>query len=256
MGPTIPVAHDFNCPWCWIGMFQARRLRRDFGAKIEWRSYELYPDELELPGTPPVRPSIPNRPETPKRIELALAAEGLDPIDLAKDSAIRTHRAHEAIEFAKLCGVQDDLLERIYIAYWREEKDIDSIKELVKLSKGLIEDQKELEKAIDERRFADKIIPFNKPAYASGVFNVPTFWIDGERYAEQPYSVLSSAMGSLLPVTFDEGPGPPVRERISRARYDAQGDSAPCTKWPSFIATFRPLGDFPATLLSSSPAPA
>lgn len=199
MGPTIPVAHDFNCPWCWIGMFQARRLRRDFGVSIEWRGYELYPDDLELPGLPSERPSIPNRPETPKRIELALAAEGLDFIDLAKDSAIRTHRAHEAVEFAKLFGVQDELLDRIYIAYWRDDKDIDSTEELLNLSKGLIEDQQGLEKAIEEKRFADKIVRFNKPAYETGVFNLPTFWIGGERYAEQPYNVLSRAMGSLLP---------------------------------------------------------
>ena len=182
-------------------MFQARRLRRDFGATIDWRGYELYPDELELPGEPPERPKIPNRPETPKRIELALAAEGLDPIDLSKDSAIRTHRAHEAIEFAKLSGVQDELLERIYIAYWREDRDIDCTKELLRLSKGLLQDQQALENAIEEKRFAGKIVTFNKPAYESGVFNLPTLWIDGERYAEQPYNILSSAMGSSLPIT-------------------------------------------------------
>lgn len=195
MGPTIPVAHDFSCPWCWIGMFQARRLRRDFGVEIDWRGYELYPEGMDLPGARPEVPKIPNRPETPKRIELALAAEGLDPVDLSKDSATKTHRAHEAVEFAKLSGVQDELVERIYIAYWREEKDIDRTRVLLDLSRGLIEDQNSLERAIEERRFAGNIVPYNTPAYETGVFNLPTYWINNQRYAEQPYGVLHNAMG-------------------------------------------------------------
>lgn len=194
MGSRIPVAHDFNCPWCWIGLFQARRLRREAGVEIDWRPFELYPDELELPGDPPPRPTIPNRPETPRRIDLALAAAGLEPIDLRLDSAVRTHRAHEAAEFAREEGVQDALVERIYRAYWKEGRDIDSLDVLTDLATGIVSDVEGMRRAIEERRYDDRIVKFNKPAYAEGVFNVPTFWIGGERYAEQPYAVLAAAL--------------------------------------------------------------
>jgi hypothetical protein len=52
--------------------------------------------------------------------------------------------------------------------------------------------------AIKERRFEDKIIAFDEPSYATGVYNVPTFYIGGERYAEQPYGVLQQAMRKLV----------------------------------------------------------
>jgi riboflavin biosynthesis pyrimidine reductase/predicted DsbA family dithiol-disulfide isomerase len=204
MSLLIPVAHDFSCPWCWIGMFQARRLRREFGARIEWRGYELYPDELELPGDPPERPRIPNRPETPKRIELALTAEGLDPVDLGLDSAIRTHSAHEAVEFAKGAGVEDELVERFYRAYWKEGRDLSDVETLLDLSRGLVADEEGLGEAIRARRFAQRIVPYNQPAYATGVFNLPTFWIGGERYAEQPYRVLADAVLRALETKPEE----------------------------------------------------
>jgi riboflavin biosynthesis pyrimidine reductase/predicted DsbA family dithiol-disulfide isomerase len=198
MGPTIPVAHDFSCPWCFIGMFHARRLRRDFGATIEWRAYELYPEGMDLPGVRPPAPKIPNRPDTPIRIELALAAEGLDPLDLSKDSATRTHKAHEAMELAKAFGVQDELLERIYFAYWRQNRDIDSTVVLLELARGLIPDLSALQATIEEKRFGNRITPYNQPAYETGVFNLPTVWIGESRYAEQPYRVLRAAMGASM----------------------------------------------------------
>ena len=48
--------------------------------------------------------------------------------------------------------------------------------------------------AIDERRFAEKITPFDEPAYDSGVFYVPTYFIGGEVYAEQTYLAIESAV--------------------------------------------------------------
>ena len=74
---TIPVAHDFICPWCWVGLHQARRLQEELGVDIEWRGYELYPEDLEWPDYPsPTQPPI-NKPSVPSRLDLLLAAEGM-----------------------------------------------------------------------------------------------------------------------------------------------------------------------------------
>ena len=75
MALTIPVAHDFICPWCWVGLFQAKRLQSEFGAQIEWRGYELFPDELAWPDYPAAKPKPGNRPDTPSRFDLMLAAD-------------------------------------------------------------------------------------------------------------------------------------------------------------------------------------
>jgi hypothetical protein len=41
-------------------------------------------------------------------------------------------------------------------------------------------------------------VGFDDPAYASGVYNVPTFFIGEERYAEQPLTVLKKAVRGAL----------------------------------------------------------
>jgi len=54
-----------------------------------------------------------------------------------------------------------------------------------------------LVKAIAERSYQHNIIGFDDPAHATGVYNVPTFFIGGDRYAEQPYSVIRKAVHAL-----------------------------------------------------------
>lgn len=194
----IPVAHDFTCGWCWIGLFQAKRLRRDFGAEIDWVPYELYPEPSPFPsGGTPEPPKHPDKPKTPSRFQLAMAAEGLDPLGAERPWPIRTHLCHQAVEFSKPLGVADQMVERIYNAYWKHGLPIDRPEVLAFLSKGLIGDEAALLRALEEGTDREKLVPFDEAAIASGVHNVPTFWIGDDRYAEQPYSVLAKAMRAL-----------------------------------------------------------
>ncbi len=199
MSVLIPVAHDFNCPWCWIGYVQAFDLVREFGVTLEWRGYELYPDELEWPEpAPPVQPAYPDRPATPTRLELAYAAQGMDKPTVERPRRMRTHNAHETAELAKERGVVDELMHRLYPAYWERGENINEPDVLIELAQGLL-DPDELAEVMAGRRYADRIVGFNKPAYATGVYNVPTFFIGGERYAEESYRALQRAMRALNP---------------------------------------------------------
>lgn len=213
MAQTIPIAHDFVCPWCWIAVSQAKRLKRDFGIEVEWVGYELWPEELEWPTKAETRIVNPDRPAVPGRLALALAAEGIE-LPPSKRPQIRTHNAHEAVEFAKTLGFEKDLVDRLYRAYWVHGLDINNLTTIRLMATGLIRDLDELERAIVERRFASNITGFDNPAYEKGIFNVPTFVINGERFAEQPYSVLKGALGegkAIEPVHFGVSfPAPPA----------------------------------------------
>lgn len=191
---VIPVAHDFICPWCWIGMSQARRLRAELGVQFEWRGFELYPEGMAWP--PPSIAETSNRPPTPSRYDLALAAEGLGPVK--GPLGMRTFRAHQALEYAKKKGVGQEYLERLYDGYWKQGLRINDLPVLKFLATGLMDDLDELELAVAEQRFRSEVVVFDDPAYAAGVYNVPTFWINEERYAEQPYSVLKQAVIEAL----------------------------------------------------------
>jgi riboflavin biosynthesis pyrimidine reductase/predicted DsbA family dithiol-disulfide isomerase len=190
----IPVAHDFICPWCWAGMLQAKRLVAEEGIEIEWIGYELFPVELEWPERAPEPPPPANKPTVLTRLEFLLEADGIDLPKLVKPYHMRSNNAHQALEYAKANGRGFEFCEALYRAFWEEARNISEVDELKQIAGQFGLDVDELAIAVNEKRFADKIVHFDDAAYASGVYNVPTFFIGGERYAEQPYSVLQRAV--------------------------------------------------------------
>ncbi|CAN5355783.1 hypothetical protein BH11ARM2_BH11ARM2_12790 [soil metagenome] len=194
MGLTVPLAHDFICPWCWVVLFQAKRLEREFGVRIDWRGYELFPEDLYWPDYPKEALQPANKPKTPSRFDLFAASEGVEMPSVERPNKMRTYNAHQAVEYAKTEGVADELIERIYRALWEEGREINRIDVLKDLARGLVHDLAAYEKAIVSRQFHDKVVLFDDDANAAGVYNVPTFFIGGERLAEQPYVVLAKAV--------------------------------------------------------------
>ncbi|MEQ1822273.1 MAG: DsbA family protein [Fimbriimonadaceae bacterium] len=194
----IPVAHDFNCPWCWVALFQTKQLKAEFGVEFEWRAYELMPEALPWDESAPRPEAKTDRPKTPTRMDLAYAAQGIPKPTAERAKRMRTHNCHEAVEFAKLEGVHEPLIEAIYRGYWEQSLNVNEIDTLIELAKACVSDLAGLRLAIETKQFNDKIVPYDDEAYASGVYNVPTYWIGGERYAEQPISVLREAIAREL----------------------------------------------------------
>ena len=194
MGITIPVAHDFICPWCWVGLLQAKRLEQEFGVTIQWLGYELFPIELEWPEHKPGAAPPANRPPTLTRFEFLLAADDLEMPTAPRPRGMRTFNAHEAVEFAKAEGVAGELVEALYRAYWERGEEINDIDVLRRIATGIVSDVDALVHAVQAQEFKDRIVGFDDEAYSRGVYNVPTFFVAGERLAEQPYSVLRKAV--------------------------------------------------------------
>ena len=194
---TIPVAHDFICPWCWVALFQAKRLKEEFGAEIDWRGYELFPDELEWPDAQPAPEPPANKPPVPSRLDFILVTDGVEIPEVARPHKMRTHNAHEALEYAKTEGKADALAEALYRALWEQGREINKPEVLRELAQGILDDVGAMAQAVERRSFAAEIVGFDDDAHAAGVYNVPTYWIGGERYAEQPYAVLRKAVQAL-----------------------------------------------------------
>lgn len=198
MSLRIPVAHDFICPWCWIALSQAKTLQSEFDVEFDWLAYELMPEELPWP-EPAAAPSAPtDRPRVPSRLDLAYAAEGLEPPTAVRPKRMRSHNALEAMEHAKSLGLGEPMLERLYSALYNHGREINSLETIRTLSEGLIPDVDSMIRAIERRRYRENIVAFDDDAHRHGVYNVPTFWIGGERYAEQPIGVLRQAIRRAL----------------------------------------------------------
>ncbi|MCU0315168.1 MAG: DsbA family protein [Fimbriimonadaceae bacterium] len=195
---TITIAHDFTCPWCYIGVFQALALRDEFGAELHWVGHELWPDELEIPERSPSPVVATNRPATPTRLELAYAAQGMEPPTAEKVTGPRIHNALEAAAFAQTQGKGDSFIELVYRAIWEESLDGNDPEVLIALGTKVGLDEEGLRGAICGRSYEAEIIKFDDDSYGAGVYNVPTFFIGDYRYAEQPLSVLRKAVVAEL----------------------------------------------------------
>lgn len=193
---TIQVAHDFTCPWCWIAFGQTVRLHERYGVDFDWAGYELWPEGLQHPPSP-AAVNDPNRPKVPSRLELAYwASDAQKPRTVPKTDEI--HNALEAVEHAKPLMVGQQLVARLYNALWMEGRPIHNVDELVRQAEGIVPDLDAFERDIVERANAHKIVSFDEQAYSLGVYNVPTFFIAGKKYAEQPYPVLARAIEAAM----------------------------------------------------------
>jgi predicted DsbA family dithiol-disulfide isomerase len=191
---TIPVAHDFTCPWCWVGFHQAIRLREEFGVSFDWLGYELYPDEMPWPEPSPKKEEPPDKPKIPTRMELMYAADDMEPPTALLPRQMRVRNALLAVEYAKDHGSADQIVAALYRAYWEAGQNISDLEFLERLGNARGINGSEMRKSIEERLHLDRLTPFDDGAYAKGVYNVPTFFIDGQRYAEQPYRVIRKAV--------------------------------------------------------------
>ncbi len=196
---TLPVAHDFISPWCWIAFWQTRRLKRELGVEIEWLPYETFPLDSEWPDDPG-----PEDPGLPTRLDLMLALEGLELPKVTRNRRARTHWAHEAGEFAKTEGKGDQMVSALYSAYWEAGRDIGDAGTVLEIARGVVRDLGALEHAIRESAFANAIRPLDPINDARGVVSLPTFLVGGESLRDPTYAALSAALGGTSKRTGDQ----------------------------------------------------
>jgi riboflavin biosynthesis pyrimidine reductase len=169
----------------------------EYEVQFDLKGYELFPSDMEWPDSVPAEPEPVNRPKTPSRFQFVCLADGVTLPKVNRPPKLRTYNAHQAVEFAKTEGDVFSFVEALYTAYWEHGLDINEIPVLVQIAQNYVKDVPGMLRAIQERHFADRIVDFDEPAYASGVYNVPTYFIGGERLAEQPYSVVASKLANV-----------------------------------------------------------
>jgi len=188
---SVTIAHDYLCPWCWVGFFQAQKLKQEF-PQIEqnWVGYELLPEELgPLPDYGP-KPKERNTP--PTRFELFAQTENVPLTEGRTIGVVRTHNALEGAEYVKEHAPErfDAYNEAVYRALWERSEDISDLTVLGSLAAGAGLDKDGFLAAVSAKTYHAKIVRFDDDAYAADVTHVPTFLFRGERCAEAPYATI------------------------------------------------------------------
>lgn len=139
----IDVISDTVCPWCFIGkrrLQKAMALRPDIAFDVKWRPYQL---DTQVPKGGMdrqiyMRAKFGDDPQKIVEMYKLIAAEGAkDGIEFDFTSIQRRPNSldsHRLIRWAEAAGVQDDVVERLFIAYFENAEDIGDIRVLADIA--------------------------------------------------------------------------------------------------------------------------
>ena len=203
----IDIWSDIACPWCYIGK---RHLEGGLAAlgddapevQIEYHSFELAPDTpVDFEGSEvdflaghkhlPVEQVH----QMLDRVTGIAAAAGLD-YDFDALKHTKTLKAHELLHFAKEQGLQLELSERLFRAYFTEGRHVGRIDELVELAAEVGLDADAARDALESGRYAPAVQADIAQAGAYGINGVPFFVFEGKYGVSgaQPAEVFSQVL--------------------------------------------------------------
>lgn len=187
---TIDVISDVVCPWCYLGK---RRLARaldlvpDTDISVRWRPFRLDPT------IPPK--GIDRQTYLTKKFGSveAIADSHRHLTDRGRDEGIdyrfdritrspNTVDAHRLIRWAAPGGLEDDMVERLFAAYFSEGLDVGDAEVLARLAGETGLDRSEIVARLAGEEDRAEVVAEIDNAYRIGVSGVPCFIIE-QRYA-------------------------------------------------------------------------
>lgn len=204
---NVDIWADIACPWCFIGKRKFEEGLKGFDGEVNvtYHSYELAPDTpIDFEGSEV--DFLANYKGMPKaQVEQMLesvknvAAEvGLN-YNFDSLQHTRTFKAHEAIHFAKLNGKQEEMVERLYSAYFEQGKHLGRVDELVAIGAEISLNPDAMKEALDNADFAEDVTADINQARSLGVNGVP-FFVFNYRYGvsgAQPPEIFAQVLNDV-----------------------------------------------------------
>jgi len=208
----IDVISDTVCPWCFIGkrrLARALAQRPDIAFDVKWRPYRLDPTLAREGMDRQVYMRLKFGADPMKIVEMhkLIAAEG-EKDGIAFDfAAIRrrpdTLDSHRLIRWAEVAGVQDEVVERLFIAYFENGEDIGNIRVLSDIADLCGMDGQEVAELLESDADLALVEREDQIAREMGVTGVPAMIfggklaVSGAREPEILLSVIDRAAAML-----------------------------------------------------------
>ena len=135
--------------------------------------------------------------EMDQKMERTAAAEGLEYHLTEAGLTGNTLDAHRLIHLAGSYGLEDKMLERLYKAYFTEQRSVFDVESLIGLAAEEGLDSAEIREVLEGDRYTDAVGRDLEEARSLGVTGVPFFVLDG-RYGvsgAQAMEVFARALG-------------------------------------------------------------
>jgi predicted DsbA family dithiol-disulfide isomerase len=207
----IDIVSDTVCPWCFIGKRRIARaiaMRPEMTFDVHWRPYRLDPT------IPPegvdrrayLKAKFGDSPRSAEMGEIIRKEGTGEGIDFHFDKIERspnTLDSHRVIRWAASAGVQDDLVERMFDAYFVHGRNIGDRAVLAEIAAGAGMDSNLVADLLDKGADKDIVEKEDLLAHEMGISGVPTFifenryMISGAREPEILVRIIDKAVELL-----------------------------------------------------------
>jgi predicted DsbA family dithiol-disulfide isomerase len=185
----IDVISDTVCPWCFIGkrrLMRAMEQRPAIAFDVKWRPYRLDPTVPKggMDRQAYMRAKFGDDPMKIVEIYKLIAQEGAKD-GIAFDFAAITRRpdsldSHRLIRWAEAQGVQDEVVERLFIAYFENGEDIGDIRVLADIADLSGMDGIDVAQMLDTDTDTALVTREDAIAHEMGVTGVPAMIFGGK----------------------------------------------------------------------------
>jgi len=217
----IDVISDTVCPWCFIGkrrLMRAMAMRPNIAFDVKWRPYRLDPTIPKggMDRQAYMRAKFGDDPmavvEMYKQITQEGAKDGIEFDFAAIKRRPDTLDSHRLIRWAEAAGVQDEVVERLFIAYFENGEDIGDVRVLADIADLCGMDGVEVAQMLETDADAALVEREDQIAHEMGVTGVPAMIfggklaVSGARDAEMLAVVIDrvAAMSAEQPQPDDE----------------------------------------------------
>jgi len=187
----IDVISDTVCPWCFIGkrrLMRAMEQRPNIAFDVKWRPYRLDPTvpRSGMDRQAYMRAKFGDDPMKIVEMHKLIATEGAKE-GIEFDFAAITRRpdtldSHRLVRWAEANGVQDEVVERLFIAYFENGEDIGDIRVLADIADISGMDGVEVARMLESDTDITLVEREDQIAHEMGVTGVPAM-IFGNRLA-------------------------------------------------------------------------
>ena len=207
----IEVWSDVVCPWCFIGK---RRLEKGVAeiksanphieVKIRHRAFQLQPD---IEGVIPTKDHLAEKYNIDKDRVSAMQAnvcsiadgEGLC-YDLENTLSGNTMDAHRVLKWAESTGLAQDLLEKMYSAYFEQSRPLFTHEDILSITDEIGLSREDVIAVLISDHYRDFVLQDQEIARQLGANGVPFFVID-MKYGisgAQPQEVFTQTLATAL----------------------------------------------------------
>jgi predicted DsbA family dithiol-disulfide isomerase len=186
---NVDIWSDIVCPWCYLGKRRFEKALAAFDGRddvrVSHRSFQLDPTRTRG-ATSSRRARLRSKYRLSEdevramdiKMEQTAAADGLEYHLTETGLTGNTLDAHRLLRLAASHGLEDSMLERLYRAYFTEQRSIFDVESLVSIAVEVGLDATGVREALESDRYVDAVTRDLNEARLLGVTGVPFFVID------------------------------------------------------------------------------